>query len=83
MQHLTHGTILPDPADNSHPVAVAKSARHLARYPFSGAVVDAVRAKLDGFSLSRGTIRFTADHPLPDDVVEEIVRARLAQIKAA
>jgi uncharacterized protein YdhG (YjbR/CyaY superfamily) len=32
------------------------------------------------FSLSKGTIRFTPDHPVPDDVVEEIVRLRRAEI---
>jgi uncharacterized protein YdhG (YjbR/CyaY superfamily) len=30
--------------------------------------------------LSKGTIRFTPDTPLPDDVVEDIVRLRLAEI---
>lgn len=47
---------------------------HLAVFPFSPAAVDAVRDRLTGFSLSKGTVRFTADTPLPDDVV----RARSA-----
>ena len=30
---------------------------------------------------SKGTIRFTPDHPLPDDVLEDIVRLRRAEIR--
>ncbi|MEV7132564.1 hypothetical protein AB0N24_06700 [Arthrobacter sp. NPDC093128] len=41
---------------------------------------DAVASQLDGYSLSKGTIRFTPDHPVPDDVLEEIVRLRRAEI---
>jgi uncharacterized protein YdhG (YjbR/CyaY superfamily) len=44
-------------------------------------VVDAVAPRLAGFSLSKGTVRFTPGHPVPDDVVEEMVRLRLAEIR--
>lgn len=54
--------------------------RHLAVYPFSAAVVDAVRDRLRGPAPSKGTIRFTAAAPLPDDVVREVVRLRAAEI---
>lgn len=57
---------------------VAKA--HLSVFPFSPEAVDAVADELAGFSLSKGTIRFTADRPLPDDVVRELVRVRVAQI---
>jgi uncharacterized protein YdhG (YjbR/CyaY superfamily) len=61
-------------------LGVAAVAKHLSIFPFSPEVVDAVANRLDGFSLSKGTIRFTADHPVPDDVLEEIVRLRRAEI---
>lgn len=61
-------------------LAVTASAHHLSLFPFSPAVVDFVRDRLDGFSLAKGTIRFTAENPVPDDVVRDIVRARLAEI---
>lgn len=61
-------------------LGVAAAARHLALHPFSPAVLDAVAPALEGFSRSRGTIRFTADSPLPDDVVREIVRLRGIEI---
>jgi uncharacterized protein YdhG (YjbR/CyaY superfamily) len=53
---------------------------HLSVFPFSPAAVDAVRDRLTGFSLSKGTIRFTADTPLPDDVVRDLVRQRMTEI---
>jgi uncharacterized protein YdhG (YjbR/CyaY superfamily) len=53
---------------------------HLSVFPFSPEAVEAVAAELAGFSLSKGTIRFTADRPLPDSVVRELVRTRMAQI---
>lgn len=61
-------------------IGFVAAAKHLSIFPFSPEVVDAVANKLDGFSLSKGTIRFTPDHPVPDDVVEEIVRLRRAEI---
>ena len=54
--------------------------KHLSIFPFSPAVVEHVRDRLDGFELSKGTIRFSVDHPLPDDVIREVVFARLAEI---
>ncbi|MGX9902097.1 iron chaperone [Arthrobacter sp. SA17] len=61
-------------------IGFVAAAKHLSIFPFSPEVVDAVADKLDGFSLSKGTIRFTPDHPVPDDIVEEIVRLRRAEI---
>jgi uncharacterized protein YdhG (YjbR/CyaY superfamily) len=56
------------------------ASRHLSIFPFSPAVVDAVRDRLQGFELSKGTIRFTESEPLPDDVVLDIVRLRVEEI---
>jgi uncharacterized protein YdhG (YjbR/CyaY superfamily) len=53
---------------------------HLSVFPFSPEVVEAVAPRLTGFELSKGTIRFTADRPLPDDVVRDVVRLRLEQV---
>jgi uncharacterized protein YdhG (YjbR/CyaY superfamily) len=53
---------------------------HLSIFPFSPEAVDAVRERLTGFDLSKGTVRFTAAAPLPDDVVKDIVRSRVAEI---
>ena len=55
--------------------------QHLSIFPFGAAPVDAVRDRLAGFALSKGTIRFTAESPPPDDVVRELVRLRIAEIE--
>ena len=53
---------------------------HLSVFPFSPAVVAAVRDRLAGFDLSKGTVRFSAGRPLPEDVVRDLVRLRLSEI---
>ncbi|MFP5367406.1 MAG: iron chaperone [Actinomycetes bacterium] len=62
-------------------IGVAAAAKHLSIFPFSPEVVDAVAPRLEGYSLSKGTVRFTPDHPVPDDVVAEMVRLRMAEIR--
>lgn len=56
------------------------SKAHLSMHPFSPAVVEAVADDLSDFSLSKGTVRFSAPRPVPDGVVERIVRLRMAEI---
>ena len=66
---------------NQKPLLAFLAAKHhLSIFPFSSQVVDAVRDRLAAFELSRGTIRFTAATPLPDEVVRDIVRHRIRQI---
>jgi uncharacterized protein YdhG (YjbR/CyaY superfamily) len=55
-------------------------AQHLSIFPFSPAAIDVVRLELDGFQVSKGTIRFTVGHPVPEALVERLVTARLAEI---
>ncbi len=63
-------------------VAYAAARQHLSLYPMSGELVERHASELTGFSTAKGTIRFTADRPLPDELVETIVRERIAQIEA-
>ena len=56
---------------------------HLSVFPFSSRVVDAVRDRLPGFELSKGTIRFTVAVPLPDAVVRVVVRLRFDEFPGA
>src|SRR5690242_16962395 len=56
------------------------SQRHLSLHPFSPAAIDSVKDQLDGFELSKGTIRFTPDNPIPDDALHQIIDARLKEI---
>jgi uncharacterized protein YdhG (YjbR/CyaY superfamily) len=64
-------------------LSVVPARHHIGLYPFSGAIVDAVAGRLSGYSFAKGTIRFTPDHPLPDDLIEEIVRLRRDEIDGA
>ncbi len=52
---------------------------HMSLFPGS-ALVDSVREKLDGFKLAKGTIQFTAEKPVPEDVITELVMHRFAQL---
>ena len=52
---------------------------HLSVFPFSPTAVDAVKDELRG-DVSKGTVRFRLDQPLPDSVVLGLVRARVAEI---
>ena len=61
-------------------LGITAAAKHLSVFPFSPAVVEAVSADLEGFSLSKGTIRFTVDRPIPDAVVERLVDLRRAEL---
>lgn len=52
---------------------------HMSLFPGSGAV-EALKDKLAGYTVSKGTIQFTLDHPLPEPLIKEIVLNRLADI---
>jgi uncharacterized protein YdhG (YjbR/CyaY superfamily) len=54
--------------------------RHLSIFPFSPDAIDAVKHRLDGFDLAKGTIRFTPDQPVPEDVLADLVRHRRNEI---
>ena len=56
---------------------------HIGLYPFSPPVVSAVAGELEGYSLSKGTIRFTPEHPLPDSVVDRVILLRRDEIDTA
>ena len=55
---------------------------HVSVYPFSPAVVEAVRERLDGFKATKGGVQCTPDTPVPDDVIVEMVRLRAAEINS-
>jgi uncharacterized protein YdhG (YjbR/CyaY superfamily) len=55
--------------------------QHLSVFPFSPEAVDAVKDRLDGFDISKGTVRFSADEPLPEDVLADMIRARRRELE--
>ena len=56
--------------------------KHLSIFPFRPAAIEAVRERLDGFDLGKGTIRFSPDRPVRDDVLADLVHARGQEIAA-
>lgn len=55
---------------------------HLSLFPASSAI-DVYKSGLGDFKLSKGTIQFTPDHPLPDELLKKIILHRKADIEKA
>ncbi len=58
-------------------VGYGAAARHCAFYP--GSVVQRMKSELKKYDISKGTIRFAADKPLPASLVRKLVKLRLAE----
>jgi len=58
-------------------VAFGAWANHCAFYP--GAVMEDLGVELKGYDISKGTIRFPANRPLPAALVRKLVKARIAK----
>jgi uncharacterized protein YdhG (YjbR/CyaY superfamily) len=81
-QGKTYG--MPGLVYGGRPLLSVRSTReHLGYYPFSEAVVESVAADLADFSLSKGTVRFSLEHPLPAGIVDRMILARRDEIDAA
>lgn len=53
--------------------------KHCALYLFSDTTLDAFVDELHGFSVSKGTVRFQPESPIPAPLVEKLVKARLTE----
>ena len=53
-------------------IAFASNKKFMSIYPGSEPIT-MFKNELEGFKLSRGTISFTADNPLPDDLLRNII----------
>ena len=56
---------------------------HITLYGFGSSFIDGHAAELKAYDLSKGTLRFTPDKPLPDRLVTKIVKARIAEVEKA
>lgn len=56
--------------------------RHCAIYGLPYELVERHRAELEQFERAKGTIRFTVEHPLPDDLLRVMVGEHLAALAA-
>lgn len=64
-------------------IAVVRTRQGYSVYPFSPEVVASVVATLEGADATKGGIRFTDEHPLPDAAFDALVTARRDEIDAA
>ncbi len=56
----------------------AAFSNHCSLFP-TAAVIEEFKDELEGYSLSKGTIHFPPDKPLPAALVKQLVKARVAQ----
>lgn len=60
-------------------VLYGAAATHCSFFPGSGMAVEAHKGDLEGYGISKGTIRFDAAKPLPAGLVRRIVKYRIAE----
>ena len=70
---------LPAFRQNRMLVAFGATAKHCAFYLMSSSTVVHHKDELKDFDISKGTIRFQADKPLPTALVRKLVKARIAE----
>jgi len=66
---------------NGRPLVAYGAAKgHCSFFPMSPALIEAHGGELAGYDTAKGTIRFTPEKPLPADLVQRIVRARVEEL---
>jgi uncharacterized protein YdhG (YjbR/CyaY superfamily) len=58
-------------------VAFGAATNHLSLYTMSPGVVEAMKDDLARFEVAGSTIQFTPDQPIPANLIQKIVRARM------
>jgi uncharacterized protein YdhG (YjbR/CyaY superfamily) len=51
---------------------------HIGIYPYSGRVIETLKADLQGYETTKGAIRIPFDKPIPEDTLRKIIDCRLA-----
>ena len=59
----------------------AAFSNHCSFFP-TASVIEAFKNELKGFSISKGTVHFPTDKPLPAALVKKMVKLRVAQIES-
>jgi uncharacterized protein YdhG (YjbR/CyaY superfamily) len=59
----------------------AAFSNHCSLFP-TAAVIEKFKNELKGFTMSKGTIQFPTDKPLPAALVRKMVKARVAQLES-
>jgi len=59
----------------------AAFSNHCSLFP-TAAVIEKFKKELKGFTISKGTIQFPTNKPLPAALVKKMVKARVAQLES-
>jgi uncharacterized protein YdhG (YjbR/CyaY superfamily) len=54
---------------------------HLSYLPFSGSVLSQLADRLEGYTMTKSSLHFPVDRPLPATLVRELIAVRLAEIE--
>lgn len=65
--------------NNKYLIGFAAFKDHMSLFPGSGPT-EALKDKLTSYKLSKGTIQFTIENPIPDSLVKEIIQLCLDRI---
>lgn len=58
----------------------AAFSNHCSLFP-TGSIVEEFKNELKGYTISKGTIQFPLDKPLPIALIKKLVKARVAQVE--
>jgi uncharacterized protein YdhG (YjbR/CyaY superfamily) len=64
-----------------HLVGYGAFKNHCSFFVMSNTLLDNFKEQLKGFDYDGGTIRFTPQNPLPKDLIEAIVKARMTMVE--
>ena len=66
----------------SKPIAsflVAKG--HLSYFPMSGSVIEQIKGRLEGYETLKGTVKFTLNQPLSEELIKLLLDTRIKEIE--
>ena len=56
---------------------------HVSYLPFSGSVLGQLADQLKGYTMTKSSLHFPVDRPLPKSVVRKLIAVRLAELREA
>jgi uncharacterized protein YdhG (YjbR/CyaY superfamily) len=69
--------------DGKVAAGIAAFERHLSYLPFSGSVLGKLADELEGYTMTKSSLHFSLDRPLPKSLVHSLIEVRLAEVHEA
>ena len=63
-------------------ISFVQAKKFLSMYPFSGKVIAKLESRLTNFEHTSGAIHFSVEHPIPQELLRDILLARVIEIDA-